>query len=126
MSKDPKIFYPDGKAIEVAQEKFTIMPFVLKTRMKVLKVVSSVISELAKSKQDTQDMTQAKLTMILINSAGDKLAEIYEIVLNKDREWCEKKITLKDEVNILVAISEVNDLPFLVEQVKNLTAKVKV
>lgn len=125
MSNDSKIMYPEGKKIEVAGEQFTIMPFVLRIRMKVLRVVSSVVSELTKSKQDTQDLTQAKLTMVLINSAGDKLVEIYEIVLNKDREWCLGKITPKDEVNILTAISEVNDLPFLVEQVKNLATKVK-
>lgn len=123
MSNDSKIFYPEGKPIEVGKEKFTIKPFVLKTRMKVLKVVSSVISELANSKQDTKNITQPKLIMILINSAGDKLIEIYEIVLNKERKWLEDNITLKDEVIILTAISEVNDLPFLVEQVKSLAAK---
>ena len=116
-------FYPDGKKIKVAGEDFVIMPFVLRTRTKVLKIIADICVELAKINPKLRPEDLPNMTATLISAAGDKLIEIYEIVLNKPREWLEDKVTLKDEVEIIKAVVEVNDIPFLLLQVKNLLPK---
>jgi len=112
------VFFPEGKKIKVAGEQFTIMPFVLRTRTKVLRILTEVCLEVAK--KNTQ-LTPAEF----ITAAGDRLIEVYEIVLDKPKEWLEEKITLADELEIIMAIIEVNDIPFLLSQVKNLIGSIK-
>ena len=117
------VIFPEGKKITVAGEEFTVMPFVLRTRTKVLKIIADICVELAKINPKLRPEDLPKMTTTLITAAGDKLVEIYELVLNKPREWLEDKVTLKDEVEIIKAVVEVNDIPFLLLQVKNLLPK---
>lgn len=115
-------FFPEGKKVTVAGEEFTIMPFVLRTRTKILRILTEVCLELSKKNiQESAPLTPAEL----ITTAGDRLIEIYEIVLDKPKEWLEEKITLADEVEIITAIIEVNNIPFLLSQVKNLVGSIK-
>lgn len=125
MSKktDSQVFFPKGKKIEIAGEKFEIKPFVLKTRNKVLNIITEVLADISQNNTGLAKATQAELTMLMVKSAGSKLIDLYQIVLDKDKEWLENNIMLKDEINIITAIWEINDIPFFVEQVKSLTKK---
>ena len=123
--KDDQIFYPEGKPITVAGEKFKIKPFVLENRIKVLRVIGEVIKSLSGQGQDLGKMAQGDIISLLINSAGEKLIDIYEIVLGKEQEWLKKKVQIKDELAIIEAVLEVNDINFLLQQVKSLATKVK-
>lgn len=128
MSKsDLETFYPEGKKITIASEEFAIKPFVLRNRTKVLGILAGALTEVAKSNSNLTLTPQNMPIMItsLINIAGEKLVEVYEIVLDRPREWLEENILLKDEINIIQAITEVNDLPFLLSQVKTIIENVK-
>jgi hypothetical protein len=125
-------FYPDGKKIKVANEEFTIKPFVLRTRTEVLKIFADIFLALSKlnpglTKEQILKDPEARNSMILglIGVAGDKLVDIYEKTLAKDRDWLLDNVQIKDEVAIIVAIWEVNDVPFLVEQVSSLVKGLK-
>ena len=83
--------------------------------------------ELYRANPNTQVEGQkaGQVAALLLTGAGDRLVDIYEAVLGVEKEWLLDHVELKDEIAIMDAIMEVNDIPFLVEQVKKLTAKVK-
>jgi len=123
---DEEVFYPDGIDIEIAKEKFNIKPFVLKNRLIVLKIIGEVIKDFNFQQKDMAKLTQGDMISLLIEVAGGKLIDIYQVVLGKEKEWLENNVTLKDEFKIIKAISEVNDISFLVQQAKVLTKRAKV
>jgi hypothetical protein len=114
-------FYPEGKKLTISGEEFTIKPFVLRMRTQVLRTLADVYLEL--SKRMPKD--NSEIASVIITVAGEKLIDIYELVLGKDKEWLQDRITLKDEIEIIQAIAEVNDIPFLFSQVKGLIKTLK-
>lgn len=128
LKTDMEIFEPKGKEIEIAGKKFVIMPFVLKTRTKIIRIIFEIITEITKANpglnaEEMKDKPEA--TMLLISAAGDKLGDIYEIVLEQPREWIDNMIQLKDEIALINIIWELNDFPFLVAEVRKLIQKIK-
>lgn len=120
--------YPEGKKITIAGIEFAIKPFVLRVRTQVLRILAEVIMEYTRANPgaNLQDFSQqGDMVVKMITVAGDRLVDIYEIVLGKDKEWLRNNVTLGDEINVLQAIVEVNDLPFLFEQVKSLLKGIK-
>ena len=119
---DVEVFQPAGVEVVINGEKFNIQPFVLGNRIQVVRLFSSVFIECAKV-PGFQNMNDLGAIMNIIEIAGDRLVDIYEIVLGKDKEWLNKSVTIKDEIAIIEAIMKVNDLPFLIRQIQSLTAK---
>jgi len=125
-------FFPEGKKITVGGEEFAVKPFVLTNRIKVLRILAETLLEYNKVNPTVkvQDLVnpeiKAKVIFDIIAVAGDRLIDVYEIVLGKDREWLlSHDVTLRNEFEIIQAISEVNDLPFLFSQVKGLAKTLK-
>ena len=122
---DEQIFYPEGIKVVISGEEFRIKPFVLKNRLAVLRIVGEVIKDYNFQQKEMGELTQGDLINLVIEVAGERLINIYEIVLGKEKDWLNENITLKDEFSIIKAISEVNDISFLVQQAKALTARGK-
>lgn len=119
-------FFPEGKEIEIAGEKFIIKPFVLRVRTQVLKILVDIIMTVRKAnpgidpKKLLEDISMtSNMLSVLVESAGEKLVDIYQITTGKDKDWLMDHMQLKDEFILLKTISEVNDLPFLFGQVKS-------
>ncbi len=128
MSDPLQIMYPEGKKITVGNEEFAIKPFVLVNRTKVLKIISEAILQYGKVNPDMNLKNMEvglNLFQSIIDIAGERLVDIYEIALGKPKEWLLENVSIKDEFEILTAISEVNDLPFLFAQVKSLLKGIK-
>lgn len=119
---DLEIVSPSGIDIVIAGENFNVKPFVLGNRIKVIRLLSSVFLECAKVPGFSGVNDFGAITTI-IEIAGDRLVDIYEIVLCKDKEWLNKNVTLKDEVAVIDAILRVNDIPFLLRQIQKMTSK---
>jgi hypothetical protein len=121
--------YPDGKKINIMGAEFTVMPFVLRTRAKVLQIISDICVNIAKSNPGMSTKIKPEelpgLSQTLITAAGDRLVDIYEIVTGKTKDELLDKLTLAEEIVLIRAIMEVNDLPFLFSQVKELIAQAK-
>jgi hypothetical protein len=121
--------FPDGKKIKLMGEDFTIMPFVLRTRAKVLQIISDICVNIAKTNPGMSTKIKPEdlpgLSQTLITAAGEKLVDIYEFVLGKTKDELLDKLTLAEEIVLIRAIMEVNDLPFLFSQVKELIAHAK-
>lgn len=124
------VFEIKTKKVIVAGKEFEIKPFVLRTRTKFLKILFEIFGELAKKRKelnldDVQLQNTAQLVPALIESAGDRLIDIYALVLNEEKAWMEENIQIKDEIAIIEAIMEVNDISFLVSQVRSVATQVK-
>jgi hypothetical protein len=124
MSTDLKTFFPDPVIVQIADKEkkevidFEINEFVFSNRVKFIKIVSQIFSDLAKQNIDFTKMKPIEAVPVFIEVAGEKLGEIYSLVLDRPIEWIQKNITFKKEVEILTKIVEVNDIPFLVGQIK--------
>ena len=123
---DEEIFYPEGIDIKIAGEDFNIRPFVLKNRLVVLRIVGEVIKDYNAQQKDIKELNQGDMISLLITAAGGRLIDVYVVVLGKEKAWLEENVTLKDEFRILKAVSEVNDISFLLQQAKALTARAKI
>jgi len=123
-------FTPNTKKITVAGKEFEIKPFVIRTRTKFLKVVFEIFKDLSEKRTELKlDNIQAQnatqLVPILAEVAGERLVDIYLLVIDEPREWMENNIQIKDEVAIIEAILEVNDISFLAAQVKKIGQQMK-
>lgn len=117
--KDLEIFFPDGKKVMLQGEEVTIMPFVLKTRVIVIKFLSEIMGELVEENPNLANANKMQVGFALLKTAGERMIEVYRTVIDKEDAWLEK-LTLKDEMNILKTLSEVNDFPFLFGEILNL------
>lgn len=118
---DLEVFFPEGKKITIAGKEFAIKPFVLKNRTKVLRIFSDIYKKFLEANPAAQSgSVNISTASEVINIAGDKLIEIYEVVLEQPREWLEENVTLHDELVIIQAIIEVNNFPLLVRQAREL------
>jgi hypothetical protein len=123
--KDLNTFVPVGKKISIAGQDFEIKPFVLKNRIKVVRIISEAMLSMSTSMtKDIQD-NPIRAIPLLINTAGEKLIDIYEIVLEKDKTWLGDSLHIKDEIEILTAIFEVNDIPFIVSRIREMLPKIQ-
>ena len=119
-TNDLEIFIPEGKKIKIADKEFTIIPFVIKTRTVVLRIFADIAKEIFKG-EDLQNINDNAMAFKLIQVAGARMTEIYKIVLDQDEKWIERNITIKDEIKIIKAIMEVNDFPFLLKEIQEIT-----
>jgi len=123
-------FIPKTKKIQIVGKEFEIKPFVIRTRTKFLKIVFDIFRELSEKRSELkldniQTRNVAQLVPVLAEAAGERLIDIYELVISEPREWMIDNVQIKDEIAIIEAILEVNDISFLVSQVKNIGQQVK-
>lgn len=116
-----EIYLPQGKSITIKDKTFSIKPFVLRNRMKFVSIIAEVIK---KAYKDNAGYQNSDFIYFVIGALGEKLLDVYKIVLEGvDEEWMLNNITVKDEYVILQTVAEVNDLDFLLQEVKKLTTK---
>lgn len=122
---DEQVFFPEGKKILIGSEEFIIMPFVLKNRLKAVRIIVDILKEvLVNGDVKAADIDSlADLSGVILGSAGERLIEIYELVIDRSREWLENNVRLIDEVSIIEAVLEVNDISFLAQRVRALITK---
>lgn len=126
MSKKQELqtMYPEGKSMVIGCQEFKIKPFVLKNRMRIVSIFAEVFVELNKH-TDGGKVDNVAMIPKFLNTAGDRIIEVYEVVLNKERAWLEENVQLRDEVELIKTVMEINDFPFLVSQVKQMIAAAK-
>lgn len=121
---DTKLFVNNTEELTIEKETFQIKPFTIRQRTKLL----GFISEFAKAvqsdpeKNDINDVSSISESIVLM--FGNKLIDIYVIVLNKDKDWIETNVTINDEINIIHIIWRVNNLSFLFGKIKNGMGKI--
>ncbi len=121
--KDLQNLYPDGITIKIAGEEFVIKPFVLRNRIKVIQIIAEVFAQMAVNNPSIGSAGNNAVLVIFINTAGEKLIDLYKLLTGKEADWLLDNVKLKDEINIISAVMEVNDFPFLLSQAKNMMKK---
>lgn len=116
--KDLETLVASGKKIMIAQREFEIRPFVLRNRIKFVKIVSDILMSVGSAIGPDIQNSPAKAIPILVEAAGEKINDVYAMVLGVDLEWCLDNLTIKDELAIWEAVLEVNDIPFIVRRIK--------
>lgn len=105
---------------------FEIQEFVLSKRIKVVNTITDIYKSSVKNALvEGKILSNNDVAASLISAAGERIVEIYKLVLDKDDEWLGKNMTLKDEINVVKAILEVNDIPLLMGEIQNLLKKPK-
>ncbi len=121
---EQNVFFPEPVKVTVMDREtkqpveFLISEFVFENRIKFVKIISSISSEFLKNNPDWQEASKIEVFAALVDTAGERIGEVYELVLGKPLEWIKKNVTLRKEVEILKAIFEVNDIPFLISQLQ--------
>lgn len=100
------------REVMVGTEKFTITPLVKAEYSSVLKIAISLAMNID---DETLDNLMANIG-VLVNMVSDELLlEVYSVVLDKDKEWINNNLYLKQESDLLLAIIELNDVQGLVK-----------
>lgn len=117
-------FFPEPRILKIADREkkevvsFEINEFVLENRTKFVRIMAEIFTDFAKTRPHLVNSGTAIVIANLIDVAGEKFGEIYALVLGADLQWLKKNLTLKNEVELLTAIFEVNDIPLLIGQVQ--------
>lgn len=128
---ESKTLFPDPKLVEIGDRdtkeicKFEINEFYFENRIKFIKIVTSIFKDVFKSDEDLRVTENIQLAGRLVEVAGERMLDIYEIVLDKPKEWIKRNLTLKKEIELISAILEVNDIPFLISQSRKLLGTLK-
>lgn len=127
---DEQIFFKEAVILRIPNretkevEEFKIEEFVFENRVKALKILTDVFRNLSQSRDQLDKLSNTEIVNVLIEVAGLKLGDLYSLVLNRDIEWVKKNLTLKYEVQLLTAIMEVNEIPFLLSQIQKSIKKI--
>jgi len=127
-----EVFFPEGRKITIAGKDVTVRPFVLRNRILAIRLLADAAMEVQKGNPGiTKEQLladpdlQATVLNVLVNSAGERLVDLYVLATGEDRKWLQDHVLIKDEIALFSAIWEENDIPFLIGQVKSLIQGLK-
>lgn len=129
--QDLKTFFPDPVIVKIADKEkkevidFEVKEFVFGNRIKFVKIISNIFVDVYVKRPEVQSMGNIEAITALIEVAGDRMADIYAMVLDRDVDWVRNNLTLKKEVELLTAIFEVNEIPLLIGQIQKAIATAK-
>lgn len=126
---DLTILYPEPKKITISGRDFILKPMVIKQSVALLKLIGSAMVDFVKRFPDVdvaalKDNPNSAITPF-IEVAGDRMKDIFAIILGVEASWAEENIDIKSGVKVLKEFLEMNDIPFLLAEVKGLTQLAK-
>ena len=118
-------FFPQSKTITIFDTEhnksitFEVKEFTFQNRLEFIKVIAKIFSNLAKNRPEVKFANNdSEVIAFLLETAGKDILEIYVLASGLTKEFLEKNLTLRKEVEILTAILEVNDLPLVLGQIQ--------
>lgn len=118
-------FFPQSKTITIYDQEvnkpisFEVREFTFQNRLEFVKIIAKIFTNLAKNRPEVKFAnSDSEVIAFLLETAGREILEIYVLVSGLSKEFLEKNLTLKKEVEILSAIFEVNDLPLVLSQIQ--------
>ena len=109
------------------QKTFEVGPLARKKYKKMFKMVGETIQEFLNSEAKGAgaidfDNLEKSIPLILV-TLGDKIGEVYSLVLGVDVEWIDDNTLPQQEVELITAIFEQNDFESIVKNFKKMIAK---
>lgn len=127
--KQEKALFPEPEEIEIGRgekaKTFKIEPLVRKKYKKTFKIIGEIVSDLAgeKNEIDLDDLENA--IPMLVNKAGDKLGDIYALILGEKIDWIDNNMLPNQEFALITAIFEQNDFGDIVKNFKRMAAAIR-
>ena len=116
-NKVDDVLIPEEVEIEIGDKKVVITELPRKKYKKLFSVLSGVIEDIdAFEIEDTEDEIMSLFSYL----ADDVLLEIYSIATGLNTEFLEDNLTLSTEIELFVAICEVNRIGQIVKNLKKL------
>lgn len=109
---DEVFFQEDSVEVKVGDETFKVMTLVRKQYTAIIQLAATLTFNL---NEDILDNLEENIGVIAQLVSDELLLEIYEAVLEKDKEWINNNMRLSQEVKLLTAIFKTNDIKELVE-----------
>lgn len=110
---------------------FEITPLVRKKYKKFFGMIGDIIQEFLDDEQEGKeaidlDNIEQQIPLI-IQTIGDKIGEIYVFILDDvDLDWIENNMTFDQEIELISAIFEQNDIERIVKNFKKMADKLGV
>lgn len=124
---DMDILVGEERKVKVAGKVLTVKEVGLGNQTKIFKILAEVLGEIGrKYPQMELDKTSFGDIILPIEVAGEKLPPLLSLILDEDEEWLKENLKLKEEVEVISKFLEVNDLPFLISEIKRVIEKVKI
>ena len=111
-SKTDKVLIPDKKEVYVGKEKFEVEPLV---RAKYQKLIYVFVELIINLDDEVLNNVEENIGQLISVVSEDALMQLYEVVLDKDREWINNNMLMNQELKLFEAIIELNDIESLVE-----------
>lgn len=124
---DFEIIYPEGVKITVGGQERNLRPLVFGKRVKLIKMIGDILLDIEGIIPEIRkgDFKIESMVVPFVKASGERMRDIYALVLGEEATWIEENLTVPEEMGLVMAIVEVNQLPFLVAQVKALEEKTK-
>lgn len=106
-------------------KKFFVQEFVLRDRIILLKTISDLLSDLRREIPDLLNAPYDLIGMKIVEISADRLLPIYSKLSGQNEEWLRNNLTVRNEIQIISAILEVNDIPFLLGQINQWMGKLQ-
>jgi len=125
---DMDVLVGEERKVKVAGKVLTVKEVGLGNQTKIFKILAEVLGEIGrKYPQMELDKTSfGDIILPIIEVAGEKLPPLLSLILDEDEEWLKENLKLKEEVEVISKFLEVNDLPFLISEIKRVIEKVKI
>lgn len=127
MDKEKAIF-PESREITIGygdeEKTFAVNPLVRKKYKKLFKIIGDIVKDFIQGEQignEAIDLDNLESNIpLILSTAGDKVGEVYAFVLDVDKEWIDNNMLPQQEIELIDAIVERNDIQGIVKNLKKM------
>lgn len=124
---------PEQRTVEVASEEIVISKLSLGKLIELSRVVSSALTKFAMDgskdvidKMAAGEATPAESLLAVVSTLDeDHLAWLMSVLCGKPKKWAKKNVDVDAALDILIEVSEVQNLGDVVGKVKKLVENIK-
>lgn len=127
------VLFPESTSIQIGRDekakKFEIVPLVRKKYKKLFKMLGEIVKDLVAQEADGEgaiDLNNiAGSIPQLLAVAGDKIGDIYALVTGEDMEWIDNNMLPNQEIALITALFEQNDMEDIAKNFRKMIAMFK-
>lgn len=131
--KTKNVLFPEPAEVTIGRgeeaKTFEILPLVRKKYKKLLKMFGDIVQDLMAGNADSFagiDLNKLEENIVpLIDLMGDKMLDIYVLVLNVDTEWLDDNMLAHQEMDLVTAIFEQNDIGSIAKNFRKMASKIR-
>lgn len=107
-----KVLLNKTVSVVVGEKEFKIGPLVRAKYQKLINVLAELALQIDREKLDNPEKN---INYFITLISDDVLMKLYEVALDRDKEWINNNLRLNQELKLFAAILEINDIEAIVE-----------